>query len=502
MTTTLANFNNNHKKFTKKETIRNKSKMISLFVLVLFTLVKLDCSIIYVYALAPSSLVIRSSNRLDSKILTHRRKDSQLKVFLPFRRTVASITKHPPKHATNDDVLEDRFDRTESSKIGIEGECIITIRGERYNMTGWANGHPGGASILKKFHGRDATRVFDTAGHSAEAHAMLHKFRIINNDNDKEDDNEKITKPTNTAVLESNIDVPRWRTKLFTKEDPGIHKYMGVFVLLHFMFRYYQMYFGDPTAGFGIIGNSKGRPGIIAPLCLIPHAILSLSSLIFHTVPKERVVGKPMIWQEYRIHNIIFAMRSLVTAGLTWLSIAKGHSPAFRKLALIGCSASVLVANLAADEGTKRLRIDTRESTTATMPYWDGCSILTQKKFKSFYAYCQFMATLACLSVGNPAWCLAVLFPIQLASLLMTLVRKGIISAKGYHIGYTISLVMPFFVGIRSMSYSLIEFPTMLIIAGILYQLRRRGIGKYTLWIPLVAGRILFGDMIFNYDIW
>jgi hypothetical protein len=84
----------------------------------------------------------------------------------------------------------------------------------------------------------------------------------------------------------------------------------------------------------------------------------------------------------------------------------------------------------------------------------------------------------------------------------MTLVRKGIISAKGYHIGYTISLVMPFFVGLRSMSYSLIEFPTMLITAAILYQLRRRGIGKYTLWIPIVAGRILFGDKIFNYDIW
>jgi cytochrome b involved in lipid metabolism len=471
--------------------------MISLFVvLVLFTLVRLDWSVIYVYSLAPSSLVIRSSNRFDSKIFTHRRKNSQLKIFRPSRRTAVSITKYPPKHANV--VTEDRFDRTASSKIDVEDECIITIRGERYNMTAWANGHPGGASILKKFHGRDATRVFDTTGHSAEAHAMLHKFRIIDND---KGDNEKTTKPTHT-VLESNVDVPRWRTKLFTKEDPGIHKYMGVFVLLHFIFRYYQMYFSDPTAGFGSIGNSIGRPGIIAPLCLIPHAILSLSSLIFHTVPKERVVGKPMIWQEYRIHNIIFAMRSLVTAGLTWLSIAKGHSPAFRKLALIGCSASVLVANWAADEGTKRLRIDTRESTTATMPYWDGCSVSTQKRFKYFYAYCQFMATLACLSVGNPAWCLAVLFPIQLASLLMTLVRKGIISAKGYHIGYTISLVMPFFVGIRSISYSLIEFPTMLIIAGILYQLRCRGIGKYTLWIPLVAGRILFGDMIFNYDIW
>jgi len=469
---------------------------ISLFVLVLFTLIKLDCSAIYVSALAPTSLMIRSSTRFDSKIFTHQRKYSQLLQLFPSRRTVASITKHKPNN-TND-VLEDRFARTASSKIDVEDECIITIRGERYNMTGWANGHPGGASILKKFHDRDATRVFDATGHSPEAHAMLQKFRIIDND---KDDKEIITKPLDrsSTVLESNV--PRWRTKLFTKEDPGIHKYMGIFVLLHFTFRYYHMYFGDPSCGFGSIRNSVGRPGIIAPLCLIPHAILSLSSLIFHTVPKERVVGKPMIWQEYRIHNIIFAMRSLIAVWLSWFSNAKGNSPAFRKLAVIGCSLSVLIANWTAEEATNRLRIDTSESTTATMPYWDGCSLLTQKRFKSFYAYCQFTATLACLSVDNPAWCLAILLPIQLASLLMTLVRKGIISAKGYHIGYTISLVMPFLVGFRSMSYSLVEFPTTLIIAGILYQLRRRGVGKYTLWIPLVAGRILVGDKFINYAI-
>jgi hypothetical protein len=36
----------------------------------------------------------------------------------------------------------------------------------------------------------------------------------------------------------------------------------------------------------------------------LPHAVLSLSSLIFESVPRERVIGKPMIWQEFRLHNI------------------------------------------------------------------------------------------------------------------------------------------------------------------------------------------------------
>eukprot|EP00550_Attheya_septentrionalis_P000807 CAMPEP_0198290574 /NCGR_PEP_ID=MMETSP1449-20131203/8383_1 /TAXON_ID=420275 /ORGANISM="Attheya septentrionalis, Strain CCMP2084" /LENGTH=460 /DNA_ID=CAMNT_0043989089 /DNA_START=207 /DNA_END=1586 /DNA_ORIENTATION=+ len=456
----------------------------SLVILIALALINTHFTGTFAFVL-PSSLVIGSSKV--PRNLAQRPKHSQLKVF-PFDRTMGNV-KRPPKSVSPP---EDRFARTAASKVEIEDECILTIRGERYNMTSWANAHPGGASILRKFHGRDATRVFDATGHSPEAHAMLHQFRII--------DNDKVVEETSTNIVPEHK-IPRWRTKLFTKEDPiGIHKYMGVFVLLHYAFRYSQMYVGDPTAG---LGNRIGKgPGIVGPLCLIPHAILSLSSLIFHTVPKERVVGKPMIWQEFRIHNIIFGVRSVLTAGLSWLSIYKGHAPAFRKLAVVGCSLSVLIANWAADEGTKRLRINNSESTTATMPYWDGCSLETQKKFKSFYAYCQFMATLACLAVGNPAWCLAVLLPIQLASLLMTLVRKGIISAKTYHIGYTISLVMPFIVGFRSLFYSFVEFPMMLIIAAILYQLRRRGISKYTLWAPLVAGRILIGDQIINYDIW
>ena len=56
------------------------------------------------------------------------------------------------------------------------------------------------------------------------------------------------------------------------------------------------MYFGDPSAGYGTWLGKGARIGPV--LCLIPHALLSLSILIFHTVPRECVVGKPMIWQD------------------------------------------------------------------------------------------------------------------------------------------------------------------------------------------------------------
>lgn len=100
--------------------------------------------------------------------------------------------------------------------------------------------------------------------------------------------------------------------KLFTKEDPlQLHKGLGIFVLLHYVYRY-CLALGvlcpiDPSAGFG--AGRLRRRGLVM---LAMHGALSCSSLIFSTVPRIRVVGQPMIWQEFRAHNIIFAMRSLM----------------------------------------------------------------------------------------------------------------------------------------------------------------------------------------------
>lgn len=114
------------------------------------------------------------------------------------------------------------------------------------------------------------------------------------------------------------------------------------------------------------------------------------------------------------------------------------------------------------------------------------------------------MATLACLAVSNPAWPLAVLLAIQLASLLMTLVRKGILSTRGYHYCYTASLVAPYFVAIRSALYgqNLWEVAGLFAVGCMLYQLRRRGINKYALWLPVLVARVLFGDRLLNYSVW
>jgi hypothetical protein len=210
-----------------------------------------------------------------------------------------------------------------------------------------------------------------------------------------------------------------------------------------------------------------------------------------------------MIWQEYRVHNICFGLRSVITGFLPWFTIYMGNTPTSRRFAVTACCATALAAQLVADEGTRRLRADTKESTTATMPYWEGCSVKTQKRFKTFYAYCQFLATLSCIAVANPAWSLAVLFAIQMASLLMTLVRKGLLSAKGLHIGYTITLALPYFVVVRDMTISKsLDFPVMAGIGWILFQLRRCGVNKYALWLPVYAFRIAYGDRFINWQVW
>jgi cytochrome b involved in lipid metabolism len=408
----------------------------------------------------------------------------------------------------------DRFHRQASQVKHIDQPCILTIHGQRYNMTAWANSHPGGVKVLERFHDKDATKAFEAAHHSPEAYAMLKDFLVVENENINsqhllmKEENATTTTTTVAAAAAAFIPVPssnnlswprRFRKKLFTREDPiGVHKYLGIFCLLNFIGRFSQMYFGDPAAGLGL----RGHPWF-SMACLLPHALLSLSSLIFHTVPQERVVGKPMIWKEYRIHNILFGVRSVLTAFIASMAIKLHNTPTVRTMAVLASGACVLLANWGADQATEKLRANEVESTTATMPYWEGCSLDTQKKFKSFYAYSQFMATLACLACGNPAWPLAVLIAIQLASLLMTLVRKGLLSARGYHYGYTASLVMPYFVGFRTMFYTQTwEFPFMLVLGYAMYQLRRRGVSKYALWIPVILGRLLVGDKFINYSAW
>jgi hypothetical protein len=393
---------------------------------------------------------------------------------------------------SSSDEAKKRLDRTAPTNAEWVEPCILEIHGITYNVSSWARSHPGGLQVLQKFHGKNATQAFEAADHSVQALAMLSQFAISSDLTDKKSiDVVNIEQPTTTIS---------WRKKLFTKEDPnGLHKYLGLFCVGHFIFRFFQMLFGDWSCG---LGSRMGKgPCSVAALCLLPHAALSFSSLNFKSVPRERVIGKPMIWQEFRLHNILFGLRSIITTLLAWASIVFQHRQPWRHVAVTTSCVVTLVSMYLADVVSQKWCPAPLESTTATMPYWDGCFVETQKRFKTFYAFSQFQATATCMAVGNPAWTLSLLLPIQTASLLMTLARKSLLSSRAYHYWYSFTLALPYVVGLRSVwKMQNIDFPLFLGASWLLFSLRRRGVNKYLLWVPFAMGRMCFGDSLLHYD--
>lgn len=380
-----------------------------------------------------------------------------------------------------------RFDRIAETDIRLDKPCVMKIGDGYYDMTNWAKAHPGGAKVLEKFHNKDATKAFYNVGHSKQAEDMLSDF-LVDPPSDVAIESEK----TVAVPVPETKPVPRWRKKLFTHEDPiGMHKYFGIFCLLHFIYRFGRALSGDAAAGFGIRGG-KGA-SIIPMLCLIPHLILSGSSLIFETVPRERVVGRPMIWKEFRVHSILFAYRGLLCTFFSWLAIMK---PSMRKLSVIGNCVTVFTALVLADVATAKLKPYKKSGTTATMPYWDGCSPLTMKAFKTFYAYSQFAATTACLLCSNPMFGFYSVMPIQIAAFVMTLIRKGLASPKVSHSIYAASLVVPSFLMIAGIPLlkSPLEVVTFLGTSIGIFKLRTLGVNKYAMWLPLIAARLTFLD--------
>jgi hypothetical protein len=397
-------------------------------------------------------------------------------------------------------------DRQRSSKPVLENasiisdDIILTMYNGRYNLTSWADHHPGGISVLRKFHHRNATLAYEKVGHSPQAKALLESFRIPDDHDDRIIEELKPTAvTTNTSWRASTL------TKLITKEDPfHLHKLLGIFCLLHFIYRYGLAFTGrDVSAGFGHVGGAASVSPRLASTAafMLPHALLSSSSLLFHTVPLERVRGKPMIWKEYRWHNMAFAFRGLMACVLASLMIKTKESIAGEhkaRIAIVTASSITCLATHAlADVATAKLRTNVTETTITTVPFWEGCSPAMHNGVRAYYGYSQFAATLACLQVCRyPSWSFFTLPPIQLASLLMTLCRKGIITSRQFHFSYTLSLLMTLAAVIQTAIMdpkAVIDLAVVVGGAAIMYSLRRKyRINKYALWIPTAVGRVAF----------
>lgn len=205
--------------------------------------------------------------------------------------------------------------------------------------------------------------------------------------------------------------------KLITKEDPmHIHKTLGVICLVNYGYRYYMLF----TTGTMHLDNP------IACYLMCAHAMLSISSLIYH-IPSKRNKIAPMIYPEYRQHSILFAMRSVICFFLTY-----NQCSIFYKMAT--CYGTMLLADFI----SSRHQNDITTTTMRNMPFDVRIHKKDQESIIRMQSSQQIGATL--FMFGNLDSCFTPLYSIQIAAFLMTLVRKNIIDTNVWHILYNTSL--------------------------------------------------------------
>jgi hypothetical protein len=154
----------------------------------------------------------------------------------------------------------------------------------------------------------------------------------------------------------------------------------------------------------------------------------------------------------------------------------------------LGKFALVIAHHLLADYITARY--NTNDKTTTRDINWENISDRTKAIMKQYYAVCQILAINALILTDNEPYgsgavesAFLIMFPIQLSTFLMTLVRKSIISNISWHIFYGLSLVSPFFIILNTINNRKNELEVAKVYLPILYIVFRLqyGMNKYYL---------------------
>ena len=241
------------------------------------------------------------------------------------------------------------------------------------------------------------------------------------------------------------------RQQLFTNHDKyHLHKVLGFGCLFNFFLRiYWLIVYGSMY----IYADSQ-----ISVLIPVAHLTLSLSSLIFH-VPQTRLNSKIIIWKELQLHNMIFTSRSAIIMIYSIICIRNNinMNTKYYYLYQIGKLALIVSHHMLADYVTMKYNMN--EKTTTRDINWENIPDNVKTLIKKYYAICQILAINALILTDNERYgsgaiesAFLVMFPIQLSTFLMTLVRKSIISNISWHIFYALSLLSPFFIIINTIN--------------------------------------------------
>lgn len=245
--------------------------------------------------------------------------------------------------------------------------------------------------------------------------------------------------------------------KLITREDPQfIHKTLGISCLLNFIYQFFNLF---------RYGNMYLKHNSYAPYLISLHGLLSMSSFIFH-VPLNRHKGLPMIYKEFRIHSIVFALRSVACSLCFYYNLNIIYNIFFINLTMI-----------LADITTHYFKAETK--TMRGMPFGKEISEENKREVTKMHSAQQFGATM--YMIGNIETAFSPLLAIQIAAFLMTLVRKSIISELDWHRLYAISLWLNIFV---YWSFNRIDEPFYIILGVYIFDYLRlnQGHNKYLVW--------------------
>ncbi len=210
--------------------------------------------------------------------------------------------------------------------------------------------------------------------------------------------------------------------KLITHEDNfNFHKTLGIICLLNFIYQFSYLF---------IYGRMNLQYNVNTPVLLFFHAALSLSSFIFR-VPQNRHKGAPMIYKEFRLHSIVFALRSVLCALSFYFNMDLIYNIIIINLTMVAAD----LATLKYQAATKTMR---------GMPFGKDIDESDKKSITDMHSAQQFGAT--SFMVTNIEGAFSPLLAIQVAAFLMTLVRKSIISELDWHRLYAITLWLNIFV--------------------------------------------------------
>ena len=250
-------------------------------------------------------------------------------------------------------------------------------------------------------------------------------------------------------------------SRLMTKQDnKNIHKTLGFLSVCSFIYRY------------GFIYPSQGNLGFDGSffdwVTMSVHVILSSSAIIFH-VPKKRIPDKPLvIYEEYRLHAMIFTFRCFF---VFLFSIVFPSRPWYLVPAIVGlhhCQADMVTKDYGST-GNTAVR-----STSERLKISDF-----YKKMSLFYSFYQFLAIASHLVMNERSADLGYnsLVAIQSSAFLMTLYRKKIITGKTHMLVYSGCLVLSSYHIIRLLDSYTVFLATCAFITRI-----KTPINKYLIW--------------------